>query len=631
MLSMELLGHYINAHLRPTPRRKLVGQRLASAKIFDTLCSQRSTMPDCAMIWCTEDHTILSTYPLPTDEPSLSDFIGCSIDASTMVGSISKECQLRIYNNIPGFHLYTIHLSSEANASKSLADGSHSEPTFGDRAGFRFSVDSAVSDFIHSLSLFIDAIGACAEENKFYLAALNSIKSSIAIFDKDAHIYFANRYFYNYLHISEHDGALGRHIDEVLKSNGTKIHSIETNDNRLKLHDVLSRSEAAIDWEVQVESKDGRVQVAGNDMYPIFDNDGKTIGVIELAHSRQQSIDSAKKFGGLSAEYNFKDIIGAGSAIRETIRTAKDYAASPFSLLITGESGVGKELFAQSIHNYSSRCKGPFVALNCASFPENLIESELFGYVGGAFTGASKNGQIGKFELADGGTLFLDEIGELSYHFQSKLLRVLETWRITRIGSSKPFPVNVRLIAATNRDLAQMVSDGLFRQDLYYRLQILHLVIPPLRNRGEDILQISYSILDQIEKSSGSEKKELTKEARQVMLNYSWPGNVRELRNVLYRAALFSKTDFITKDVLEASIFAGNSGAKLPSTIPQESTENISPEDRLKQRYDEVNTANINLIKEAIDIAGGNRSKAADILNISRNTFYRTLKKYNIE
>ena len=396
------------------------------------------------------------------------------------------------------------------------------------------------------------------------------------------------------------------------------------------MHDVLRKGEEVIDWEVRILSSKGDTQIAGNDMYPVLDENGTVTGMVEITHSRQQSLDSAKKLVGLSAEYTFENIIGTSTPMRESIRTAKDYANSPLSLLITGESGVGKELFAQAVHNYSDRRKGPFVALNCASFPENLIESELFGYVGGAFTGASKNGQIGKFELADGGTLFLDEVGELPFHFQSKLLRVLETWTITRIGSTKPFPVNVRLIAATNRNLEKMVEEGLFRQDLYYRLQILNIIIPPLRSRREDILQISEELLRQGRAPGSLQEKTLTEDAKQILLSYDWPGNVRELRNVLSRAALLSKSSFITKDVLTASIFASGSDARLSyeQSLPDST---LSAEARLAQRQQEVEAAGANLLKEAISIAGGNKSKAAALLDMSRNTFYRMLKKYNLE
>ena len=196
-----------------------------------------------------------------------------------------------------------------------------------------------------------------------------------------------------------------------------------------------------------------------------------------IVHTSRKSRAPVRSWG-LSAGYDFNSIIGYSQAIRDKINIAKQFAKSSANVLVTGESGVGKELFAQAIHNHSSRSKGPFVALNCASFPSELIESELFGYVEGAFTGASKRGQTGKIELADGGTLFLDEIGELPYYFQPKLLRVLETWTITKVGDSKPIPVDVRLVAATNRNLEKMVEEGLFRSDLYYRLQVLNVEIP---------------------------------------------------------------------------------------------------------------------------------------------------------
>ncbi len=468
------------------------------------------------------------------------------------------------------------------------------------------------------------------KENRQLWDSLDAVKKSISIYDKDATLLYANQYFCNYLHIANREQVIGRSIEDVIKSAGTKVHSIDTNTNRLKMHDVLHKGEEVIDWEVRILSSKGDTQIAGNDMYPVLDENGTVTGMVEITHSRQQSLDSAKKLVGLSAEYTFENIIGTSTPMRESIRTAKDYANSPLSLLITGESGVGKELFAQAVHNYSDRRKGPFVALNCASFPENLIESELFGYVGGAFTGASKNGQIGKFELADGGTLFLDEVGELPFHFQSKLLRVLETWTITRIGSTKPFPVNVRLIAATNRNLEKMVEEGLFRQDLYYRLQILNIIIPPLRNRREDILQISEELLRQGRAPGSLQEKTLTEDAKQILLSYDWPGNVRELRNVLSRAALLSKSSFITRDVLTASIFASGSDARLSyeQSLPDST---LSAEARLAQRQQEVEAAGANLLKEAISIAGGNKSKAAALLDMSRNTFYRMLKKYNLE
>lgn len=330
-----------------------------------------------------------------------------------------------------------------------------------------------------------------------------------------------------------------------------------------------------------------------------------------------------KKIMGLIAEYTFDSIIGESPAIMQVVAQAKEYSRSPYNLLIVGESGVGKELFAQAIHNYSDRSDEPFVALNCANFPENLIESELFGYVGGAFTGASKNGQIGKFELADGGTLFLDEVGELPLHFQSKLLRVLETHKITRIGSSSETPVNVRVLAATNRDLEGMVEEGLFRKDLYYRLQVLSIEIPPLRERYQDLLLLSESFFKQAAEMNGEEKKTLDSNAQKVLLSYDWPGNVRELRNVIHRITLLSKTETVTEEILKAAIHSKRYA--LNSAAPAE-----SPTDKLEKCKADVKSSYVNLLKTALETSGGNKKHAAELIGVSRRTFYRMLEKYGL-
>lgn len=288
--------------------------------------------------------------------------------------------------------------------------------------------------------------------------------------------------------------------------------------------------------------------------------------------------------------------------------------------------------------------------MNCASFPENLIESELFGYVGGSFTGASKNGQIGKFELADGGTLFLDEIGELPFTFQSKLLRVLETRKITRIGSSSPTPVNVRVLAATNRNLEKMIEENLFRKDLYYRLQVLNIEIPPLRDRQEDLLLLTDSFFHQASDINGEEPKTLAPEAQKALLEYSWPGNVRELRNVIQRLTLLSKTQVVSKDLLEAAIHAKgyslyhaeeSHATKLPdseneisSLADPSAAGSDNPDtaqthmDKLAKCKQQVNDSYVQLINEALSITGGNKSRAAELLGVSRRTFYRMVEKY---
>ncbi len=254
---------------------------------------------------------------------------------------------------------------------------------------------------------------------------------------------------------------------------------------------------------------------------------------------------------GLSAKYHFEDIIYADPLMETIIKRAKRFASSDGTVLITGESGTGKEVFANSIHNASQRSDGPFVAINCATLSESLIESELFGYEKGAFTGALSSGKKGLFELADKGTLFLDEIGELSISTQAKLLRVLQEQEVRHVGGDKNIPVNVRILAATNKPLLQMVSDGTFREDLYYRLSLLELRLPPLRSRSADIIPLFQNFVLSLGEKSGLKIYWTDDSVFEPLLTYSWPGNIRELRNIAERAVLLSDSLSLTKDYLK--------------------------------------------------------------------------------
>lgn len=233
---------------------------------------------------------------------------------------------------------------------------------------------------------------------------------------------------------------------------------------------------------------------------------------------------------GFYAKYSFHDILGNSASLKKEIEKARQFAASPIGVLITGESGTGKELFANAIHNSSSRKNRPFVAINCAALPIDLLESELFGFEEGTFTGARKGGKSGLFELAHTGTIFLDEIGEIPAEVQVKLLRILQEKEVMRIGGESLIPIDVRVIAATNKDLKELIAQKKFREDLYYRLNVLSLDLPPLRDRGEDILLFTDRLLQQ---TGQNIKKFLPSEIRQAFLRYTWPGNIRELNNVV--------------------------------------------------------------------------------------------------
>lgn len=480
-----------------------------------------------------------------------------------------------------------------------------------------------------SPDLFSDFFsGNSDKKNTFIIKSLDALQNALSIYDRNGSLLFGNKAFCKNFAIKDLPAVVGKSIQEIASNNNIEVTATGISTNNWRMFEVLESGKEILNWEVRLDRKDTDIMplFISNDMYPILDVHGKVQGMIEIARHREQDIKLVRNVMGLTADYTFSDIIGDSPAILSCIDTAKKYAYSPFSILITGESGVGKELFAQSIHNYSPRRKGPFVALNCAALPENLIESELFGYVSGAFTGASKNGKPGKFELANGGTLFLDEIGELPLHFQSKLLRVLETWTVTRVGGTKPIPVNVRLIAATNRDLAKMAADNTFRQDLYYRIQVLNVQVPSLRERKEDLTTLSTHFLKTSSLSEEESLKTLSPAAEKALLAYDWPGNVRELKNVISRVSVLSKAPIITASELNESI--GISPAAV-SDSHKVSQYGVPPQSgNLDEIRGRIDGAYADLLREALRQTGGNKSKAADLLDISRKTFYRMLEKY---
>lgn len=286
--------------------------------------------------------------------------------------------------------------------------------------------------------------------------------------------------------------------------------------------------------------------------YIIFQNEKD---LIDIEINARQLIE--KK--GLYAKYNFSDIIHDSPVMSECIKTAKTVALTDHTVLITGESGTGKELIAQSIHNYSKRRNMSFVAINCAALPESLLESELFGYESGAFTGAKKNGKLGLFEQANGGTIFLDEIGDISPNLQSRLLRVLQERQIMRIGSDRVIKINARIIAATNKDLSIEVEKGNFRKDLYYRINVITINIEPLRNRREDILPLMSKFL-------GRKYKQLSEPDKKLLYKYTWPGNVRELESAAIHYNTLSKLPMYILDTLDTSSDISKSSHSLQST-----------------------------------------------------------------
>ncbi len=329
-------------------------------------------------------------------------------------------------------------------------------------------------------------------------------------------------YAWDMLH--EDDGKIiGKHYSRVLPQLSQIINSIYTNkaavDNEIINHNDRMYSIHAV--PILIDNMVNSILIECSDVNAIKETELKIRNKL------------AKK--GLYSKYNFNDIIHTSPAIDRLIEYARRYAATDSNILIRGDTGTGKELFAQSIHSASRRRNGPFVAVNCAAIPGDLLESELFGYAPGSFTGASKDGKPGLFELAHNGTLFLDEIGELPYQFQSKLLRVLQEKEVRRIGDDSTIPIDVRIIAATNRNLLRMIDENRFRKDLYFRLNILQLYIPPLSERKEDIVEIFNFYLKSYSRSLRKYAPKLSAAEEQVLISHSWTGNIRELNNVAER------------------------------------------------------------------------------------------------
>ncbi|WP_111930872.1 sigma-54-dependent Fis family transcriptional regulator [Clostridium tertium] len=345
----------------------------------------------------------------------------------------------------------------------------------------------------------------------------------------------------------------------------------------------------------------------------------KIIGIVatltELKEKKKEN-----NFTG--AFFTFNDIIGESDAIKNVIINCKIIANSPSTVLIQGESGTGKEVLAQSIHNYSIRKNNKFIAINCGAIPANIIESELFGYEDGTFTGGKKGGKIGKIELANGGTLFLDEIGEMPLDMQVKLLRVLQEGRVTRLGGSREIPVDMRVIAATNKNLKKEIKKGTFREDLYYRLCVIPIKLPPLRERKGDIRKFIEYFFSMKSIKLEKEIPEITKDLFNRLQGYNWPGNIRQLENCIEN--IVNLNGELSDDILEES------EEKINEILDIDS-KNISLDEVKKEECFNLEEIEKVTIRNAIEYNKYNMTKTARALGISRNTLYLKVKKYKIE
>ena len=362
-----------------------------------------------------------------------------------------------------------------------------------------------------------------------------------------------------------------------------------------------------------------RVTKKGNrEIYRVIVRDGDIEHYEMVSFMHAIDLQKMNKKRPHQNKYSFDEIMGNSEAMNNAKELATRIATSNSTVLLTGESGTGKELFAQAIHGMSPRKNNPFIAVNCAAIPGELFESELFGYEPGAFSGAKKEGKPGKIELAMNGTLFLDEISELPYEAQGKLLRVLQEKEVERVGGTASKHIDVRIIAATNRDLGQLVEEGKFRQDLFYRLFVFDLTIPSLRERIEDILPLAYYFIDYFNVKFDLEVKHIDAKLQDWMLNYDWPGNVRELKAVIERGMNIVDGDTLSmNDLYFSTQVSTNTTTK--KTVSLQSLE------------DEVRSAEINAIQRALQESNGDRSLAAQKLKIHIASLYRKIAKYNLK
>jgi transcriptional regulator with PAS, ATPase and Fis domain len=388
----------------------------------------------------------------------------------------------------------------------------------------------------------------------------------------------------------------------------------------------------------------GSVKVVANRVPIVVD--GKIDGVVttfqklDVLQKIESNVRRKLSDKGLSAKYRFDDIIGKSGPLQSTISLAREYATIDSTILIYGRTGTGKEIFAHAIHDASRRRSEPFVAINCAALPESILESELFGYVEGAFTGARKGGKAGVFEMAHGGTLLLDEVGEMPPMLQSRFLRAIEQREIMRLGDSRIIPINVRLIAATHRNLREMVARNQFREDLYYRLNVLSLPVPTLQERGHDVLDIADKFLREFYDTQGKSYGIFSDESARVLLDYDWPGNIRQLRNAMERLSVMTAGGLIeahdVRRALQIQHFTdptGDGGTQSagqilrPGTARDSATLPGATEDDSALLGTEKANYEKELIFNVLRECDGSKSRAAKRLGISRTTLWRKLQR----
>lgn len=443
---------------------------------------------------------------------------------------------------------------------------------------------------------------------KYTETIIDSITAGILTSDLDGNIKTSNK------HITELFGYDEKEIKKM------KIWHLF--DGWDKVKDAVTSKRSFLDEDVYVNSRKNRLQL-NLSTYGILDNKQNLRDIIFVFKEVKKIRKLANKIMGRHAIYTFEKIIGKNQNFLRAVEFAKKIANSRSNILIMGESGTGKELFAQSIHNYSDRCEEPFVAINCGAIPKTLIESELFGYEEGAFTGAKNSGHPGKFEIADGGTIFLDEIGEMPLDMQTRLLRVIEEGTVSRIASTKEIVVDVRIIAASNKDLYEEVKNGNFRKDLFYRLNVLPLRLPALRERKDDIPLLIEYFMRSISKKLNKKPIQIPDEYMGKLVEYEWPGNIRELENLIELV--------INTESIPATLGKRNTDIDIGAAFEPDMCITLPDSGNTCEAALKLEDVERKHIMRTLEKFSGNISMCAKVLDIGRNTLYRKMKQYNIE
>jgi len=460
----------------------------------------------------------------------------------------------------------------------------------------------AISNAIESALVTEKKVYELSATNRFLKTIIESINDGLVILDKEGKITHLNSIAGGILG-KEPPDAIGEPINKLIKTN-------------FSLFDILNNRKGYLEKEITITpfgSKESFQYLLTEKL--VEDYEGKSQGIMALFKEMRKVHRLVGDIIGAKARFNFSDIIGSNEKLKRAVNLAKTASVSSCKILLQGENGTGKEIFAQAIHNNSNRRDKPFIAINCAAIPRDLVESELFGYEGGAFTGAKKEGRPGKFELAEGGTLFLDEIESMPLESQPKLLRVVELNQLMRIGGNKIITTDVRIISSTNQDLLLAAKKGNFREDLLYRINTVTVDIPPLRERKDDIPILVKYICDKIGRRINKNNIEIDKKVLEVLCEYNWPGNIRELENALESAIILSKNNKITIEVIPENI------------KPFKSNDLDIKEDREANSLIDIEKE---VIFKVLKEVKGNITKASRVLGIDRSTLYRKIKKYKI-